>query len=58
MLSKILLGIGLILLAMKFGLRARLRELGRALDRFVNIALVVIVVGYVVQIAFLVFAKH
>ena len=57
MLSKILLAIGLVLLALKFGLRARLRELGRAVDRFVNIALVVIVVGYVVQVAILIFSK-
>ena len=57
MLSKILLGISLVLLALKFGLRARLRELGRTLDRFVNIALVVIVVGYVVQLAILYFTK-
>ena len=57
MLSKILLGISLVLLALKFGLRARLRELGRTIDRFVNIALVVIVVGYVVQLAFLYFTK-
>jgi hypothetical protein len=60
-LSKILLVIGLVLLALKFGLHtrlgvvARLRELGRVIDRFVNIALVVIVVGYVVQLAYLYF---
>ena len=66
MLSKILLGIGLVLLVVKFGLLtrlrewgrlARLRELGRAIDRFVNIVLVIIVVTYVVQIALLVFSK-
>jgi hypothetical protein len=56
-LSKILLGIALVLLALKFGLRTRLRELARAIDRFVNIALVVIVVGYVLQLAFLYFSK-
>jgi hypothetical protein len=56
-LSKILLGVGLVLLALKFGLRARLRELGRALDRFVNIALVVIIVSTLVQLAILVFSK-
>jgi hypothetical protein len=48
-----------VLLALKFGLHtrlgliARLRQLGRVVDRFVNIALVVIVVGYVVQLAYL-----
>ena len=57
MLSKILLAIALVLLALKFGLRARLRELGRAIDRFVNVALVVIVVGYVLQLAWMVFVK-
>ena len=57
MLSKILLGIALVLLALKFGLRTRLRELARAIDRFVNIALVVIVVGYVVQLAIVYFSK-
>ena len=66
MLSKILLGIGLVLLAVKFGLRARLRELaslerlrafGRAVDRFVNVMLVIIVVTYLVQIAIMLFSK-
>jgi hypothetical protein len=56
-LSKILLAIALVLLALKFGLRARLRELGRAIDRFVNVALVVIVVGYALQLAWMLFAK-
>jgi hypothetical protein len=66
-LSKILLGIGLVLLALKFGLRARLREIasferlrafGRAIDRFVNVMLVLIVVIYVVQIAIMLFSKN
>lgn len=65
MLSKILLGVGLVLLLLKFGLRDflrqllgdRLRELGRAIDRLVNIALVVILVSYVVQLAIMVFSK-
>jgi hypothetical protein len=56
-LSKILLGIALVLLALKFGLRSRLRELGRAVDRFVNIALVVITVSYVVQLAYLALSR-
>ena len=55
--SKILLAVGLVLLAMKFGLRGklreRLRELGRTLDRFVNIAIVVIVVFTIVQFVLL-----
>ena len=57
MLSKILLGIALVLLALKFGLRTRLRELGRAVDRFVNVALVVIAVSYVVQLAYLALSR-
>ena len=57
MLSKILLGVSLVLLALKFGLRTRLRELGRVIDRFVNIALVVIVVTYVVQLAIMAFTR-
>ena len=55
--SKILLAVGLVLLAMKFGLRGklreRLRELARTLDRFVNIAIVVIVVFTLVQLVLL-----
>jgi hypothetical protein len=57
-LSKILLGIALVLLALKFGLRSRLRELGRAVDRFVNVALVVIAVSYVAQLAYLAWSRH
>ena len=57
MLSKILLGISLVLLALKFGLRSRLRELGRAVDRFVNVALVVIAVSYLVQLAYLAWSR-
>ena len=53
MLSKILLGVSLVLLGLKFGLRTRLRELGRAIDRFVNVALVVIVVTYAIQLVLL-----
>jgi len=52
-LSKILLGISLVLLALKFGLRTRLRELGRIIDRWVNIALVVIVLSYVAQLVYM-----
>jgi hypothetical protein len=56
-LSKIFLAVGLVLLAMKFGLRGklreRLRELGRTLDRFVNIAIAVIVAFTLVQLVLL-----
>lgn len=65
MLSKILLAVSLVLLALKFGLKDllrhllgdRLRELGKKIDRFVNVALVVIVVSYVVQLAIMAFTK-
>ena len=50
MLSKVLLGISLLLLGLKFGLKARLRELGRLADRIVNLLLVVIIVSYCLQI--------
>ncbi len=56
-LSKILLGISLVLLALKFGLRTRLRELGRIIDRWVNIALVVIIVSYVAQLAYMALSR-
>jgi hypothetical protein len=49
-LNTILIITGLVLLGLKFGLRARLRELGRALDRLVNIVLVAIVVIYCLQL--------
>ena len=65
MLTKILLGVSVVLLLLKFGLRNflrqllgdRLRELGRAIDRFVNVALVVIVVSYLVQLGIMFFSK-
>ncbi|HEV8550055.1 MAG TPA: hypothetical protein VGQ57_13520 [Polyangiaceae bacterium] len=53
MLNDILLFGALLLIGLKFGLRARLREIGKVLDRIVNLLLVVIVAGYVVQILFL-----
>jgi hypothetical protein len=52
-LNDILLFGALLLIGLKFGLRARLREIGKVLDRIVNLLLVVIVAGYVVQILFL-----
>ena len=53
MLNDILLFAALILIGLKFGLRARLREIGRVVDRVVNLLLIVIVAGYLVQILFL-----
>jgi hypothetical protein len=48
--NTILLITGLVLLGLKFGLRTRLREIGRMLDRLVNVLLVLIIAGYVVQL--------
>jgi hypothetical protein len=64
-LSKILLVVSLVLLVLKFGLKDflrhlfgdRLRELGRKIDRAVNVTLVVILVSYVIQLAIMAFAK-
>jgi hypothetical protein len=50
MLSKILVFAALVLLALKYGLRARLRELWQALDGIINVLLALIIVGYVVQV--------
>ena len=59
MLSDILLFGALILIGLKFGLVARLRELGRVVDRLVNVALVVIIVAYAVQLAYvLIVGRH
>jgi hypothetical protein len=58
-LSDILLFGGLILLGLKYGLVARLRELGRVVDRLVNVLLVAIVVIYAVQLAYvLIVGRH
>jgi hypothetical protein len=51
MLSKILVLATLVLLALKYGLRARLRELWQAIDGIINVLLALIIVGYVVQVA-------
>lgn len=56
MLSDILLFGALILIGLKYGLVARLRELGRVLDRLVNVLLVVIAVMYGVQLAYVLIA--
>jgi hypothetical protein len=50
MLSKILILATLVLLALKYGLRARLRELWQAIDGIINVLLALIIVGYVVQV--------
>lgn len=55
MLSKILLAAALVLLAVKFGFRARLRELARRLDWAVNVLLVLIAVVYSAQMLYLYF---
>ena len=52
MLSDALLFGALLLIAIKFGLGARLRELGRVLDRLVNVLLVLIVGAYALQLAY------
>jgi hypothetical protein len=51
-LSDILLFGALILLGLKYGLVSRLREIGRVVDRLVNVLLVLIVVMYAVQLAY------
>lgn len=51
MLSKILVLVALVLLALKYGLRARLRELWQKIDGIINVLLAVIIAGYVIQIA-------
>jgi hypothetical protein len=50
MLSKILVVSALVLLALKYGLRARLRELWQAFDGIINVLLALIIAGYVVQV--------
>lgn len=54
MLSDILVFTALILIALKFGLRARLRELGRVVDRLVNLLLGLILGAYALQLLWLV----
>jgi hypothetical protein len=60
--STLLIITGIVLLGLKLGLRAqmgiRLRELGRLLDRVVNLVLVVIVVTYCVQLTFIWVARR
>jgi hypothetical protein len=57
-LSTFLLVSAIILIGFKFfNLKARLRELGRMLDRIINVLLVLIVVSYCVQLAILYFRQ-
>ncbi len=56
--STFLLVSAIILIGFKFfNLKARLRELGRMLDRIINVLLVLIVVSYCVQLAILYFRQ-
>jgi hypothetical protein len=55
-LSDILLFSGLLLIGLKYGLVTRLREIGRVIDRLVNVLLVLILVAYGAQLAYLLVA--
>jgi hypothetical protein len=55
MLSDALLLVALILIGLKFGLRARLRELGLVVDRLVNLLLALIIGAYSLQLVYLLF---
>ena len=57
MLNDILLFGAVILLVVKLGFGARLREIGRILDRLVNILLVLMLGGYAAQLIYLFFSK-
>jgi hypothetical protein len=57
MLSKILIAVALVLLALKYGLRARLRELWQAVDGIINVLLALIIVGYAVQLAIILLTR-
>jgi hypothetical protein len=56
-LSKILLASALVLLALKFGFRTRLRELFRKLDWAVNVLLVLIAITYTAQMLYIYFKR-
>lgn len=56
-LSKILLAAALVLLLVKFGFRARLRELFRRLDWAVNVLLVLIALTYSAQMLYIYFKR-
>jgi hypothetical protein len=57
MLSKILVLVALVLLGMKYGLRARLRELWQAIDGIINVLLALIIVGYAVQLVIILLTR-
>lgn len=57
MLSKILVALALVLLALKYGLRARFRELWRAIDGIINVLLALIIVGYAVQLVIILLTR-
>jgi len=57
-LNDILLFLALLLLALKFGLGKRLREIGRTVDRIVNILLVLMLAGYAIQLVVLFFQSR
>lgn len=57
MLTDILLFSGLLLIGLKFGLGARLREIGRVFDRLINILLGLIIGGYALQVIYLFLKK-
>jgi hypothetical protein len=56
-LSKLLLGVLLLVLVSKLGLRSKLRQLKPKLDRAVNITIMVVVVAYVGQLIWLFLRK-
>ena len=58
MFNDVLLFGALLLIAIKFGLGARLRELGRVLDRLVNVLLGLMLAGYAIQLAYLFFSAR
>jgi hypothetical protein len=58
MLTKLLVLVLLAVLASKLGLRAKLRELRPRFELAVNVAIVVLVVGFGVQLLWLYFQKH
>jgi hypothetical protein len=58
MLSKLLLVVLLAVLASKLGLRAKWRELQPRIDRAVNVSIVVLVLGFGLQLLWLYLQKR
>jgi hypothetical protein len=56
-LSKILLGVALVLLALKLGFRTRWRELFKRFDWAINVLLVLIVITYSAQVLYWLFIR-